>query len=150
MNPRTNSLGRMLFVAVASVVAGATARAQGQAEIDAIWSDPFFKKQFIAGYGINAEVEPRVMPEEVAILEKIRPLMAEDLPKAEKTLQEAMKPDCSAVLDFTLGGIRYQQDKLFEALDDYRRAVGKFPSFRRAWRNLGLINVRNGNHDAAI
>jgi tetratricopeptide (TPR) repeat protein len=28
--------------------------------------------------------------------------------------------------------------------------VAKFPSFRRAWRNLGLIYVRNGKYDDAI
>jgi len=119
-------------------------------EVDDIWNDPVFKKQFIAGYGINAEIEPRVTPEEVAILEKIRPLMAEDLPKAEAALEKQMKPDCSAILDFTLGSIHFQQDKMIEALDGYRKAVAKFPSFRRAWRNLGLIYVRNGKYDDAI
>ncbi len=122
-----------------------------QADVDAIWNDPVFKKQFIGGYGINAEVEPRVTPEEVAILEKVRPLMATgDLPKAEAALKKAMKPDCSAILDFTLGGIQFQQDKLPDALGNYKEAVRKFPSFRRAWRNLGLINVRQSSFDAAI
>ena len=115
-----------------------------------IWNDPVFRKQFVAYYGINAEVEPRITPEEVAILEKVRPLMGENLPKAEGTLKSRMKPDCSAILDFTLGGIQFQQDKMVEALDNYRKAVAKFPSFRRAWRNLGLIYVRDGKHDDAI
>ena len=120
-----------------------------QPELD-IWNDPVFQKQFIAGYGINSEIEPRVTPEEVAILEKVRPLMAEDLPRAEVMLKKQRKPECSAILDFTLGGIQFQQDKMVEALDNYRKAVAKFPSFRRAWRNLGLIYVRDGKHDDAI
>ena len=82
-----------------------------QPELD-IWNDPVFQKQFIAGYGINSEIEPRVMPEEVAILEKVRPLMAEDLPKAEVMLKKQMKPECSAILDFTLGGIQFQSARL--------------------------------------
>src|SRR5262245_34707704 len=45
------------------------------AELAGIWEDPVFKRQFVASYGVNAEIEPRVTPEEVAILEKIRPLM---------------------------------------------------------------------------
>ena len=61
-----------------------------------------------------------------------------------------MKSDCSAILDFTLGGIQFQQDKMADALGNYQKAVAKFPSFRRAWRNLGLIYVRNGRHDDAI
>ncbi len=120
------------------------------ADLDNIWNDPVFKKQFIGAYGINAELEPRVTPEEVAILEKIRPMMAEDLPKAELTLKKQMKPDCSAILDFTLGGIQFQQDNMKEALENYQKAATKFPSFRRAWRNLGLIHVRNGKYDDAI
>ncbi|MFO0794753.1 MAG: tetratricopeptide repeat protein [Candidatus Brocadiaceae bacterium] len=120
-----------------------------QAELE-IWNDPVFQKQFIAGYGINSEIEPRITPEEVSILEKIRPLMASDLPKAEVMLKKQMKPECSAILDFTVGGIQFQQDKLVDALSNYQKAVGKFPSFRRAWRNLGLIYIRNGKHDDAI
>ena len=33
---------------------------------------------------------------------------------------------------------------------NHRLAVQKFPSFRRAWRNLGFINSRLGNHDETI
>lgn len=115
-----------------------------------IWNDPVFRKQFIASYGINSDIEPRVTPEEVAILEKIRPLMAEDLKKAETLLQKQIKPECSAILDFTLGSIYFQQDKLTEAMDNYLKAITKFPSFRRAWRNIGLIYARNGNYDESI
>jgi tetratricopeptide (TPR) repeat protein len=76
--------------------------------------------------------------------------MASDLPKAEESLRRQMKPDCSAILDFTLGGIQFQQGKYDEALRNYEKAVAKFPSFRRAWRNLGLIHVRNGKYDDSI
>ena len=120
-----------------------------QLELD-VWNDPVFKKQFVAYYGIKAEAEPRITSEEVAILEKVRPLMVDDLPKAENVLKGRMKADCSAILDFTLGGIQFQQDKMADALGNYQKAVAKFPSFRRAWRNLGLIYVRSGRHDDAI
>ncbi len=119
------------------------------AEID-IWNDPTFKKQFIAYYGINSDVEPYITQEEIAILEKVRPLMAQDLPKAEVMLRGKLKPDSSAILDFTLGGIQFQQDNMPGALASYLTAVEKFPSFRRAWRNLGLIYVRDQKNDDAI
>lgn len=154
---RRLSRGGLAGLAGAALVAGflvlalaATGRADIESDVAAIWNDPIFQKQFVAAYGINSEVEPRVTPEEIAILEKIRPLMAEDLPKAETTLARQIKADSSAILDFTLGGIRFQQDKLAEALENYQTAVTKFPSFRRAWRNLGLIYARNGKYDDAI
>ncbi|MEI7851418.1 MAG: tetratricopeptide repeat protein [Kiritimatiellales bacterium] len=115
-----------------------------------IWNDPVFKKQFIATYGINSEVEPRVTAEEIAVLEKIRPLMAEDLKKAEGSLRRQIKPESSAILDFTLGSIYFQQENMIDALDNYLKAITKFPNFRRAWRNVGLIYVRSGKYDEAI
>ncbi len=133
------------FIAVTSLNAFAT-----DGNLEALWKDPTFQKQFVGSYGVNAEIEPRVTADEVVILEKIRPLMGTDLPKAEESLRKAMKPECSAVLDFTLAGIQFQQDRPEEALGNYRKAVGKFPSFRRAWRNLGLLYVRTSNFDEAI
>jgi tetratricopeptide (TPR) repeat protein len=115
-----------------------------------IWNDPVFKKQFVASYGINSEVEPRVTPEEIALLEKIRPVMAEDLKKAEGLLRRQVTPESSAILDFTLGSIYFQQDDMIDALENYLKAVTKFPNFRRAWRNMGLIYVRSGKYDEAI
>jgi tetratricopeptide (TPR) repeat protein len=155
MNTAFPGRARPFFPAAARLLAllALTLTASGatdQRDLDAIWNDPVFKKQFIAAYGINSEIEPRVTPEEVDILEKVRPLMASDLPRAEESLRKQMKPECSAILDFTLGGIQFQQDKLQPALENYRKAVGKFPGFRRAWRNLGILNIRAGDHGAAI
>lgn len=138
---------RLLAASLAALLLGSVSRAS---EHDAIWDDPLFKRQFVASYGINAEVEPRLAAEEVQLLEKLRPLMADALPQAEELLKKSLKPDCSATLDFTLAGIQYQRDELVEALASYQRAVTRFPSFRRAWRNLGLIHVRQGDFGPGI
>jgi tetratricopeptide (TPR) repeat protein len=119
-------------------------------EVAALWKDPAFQKAFVAGYGVNAEIEPRVTASEIKILEKVRPLMAEDLPAAEEALKDEIEDDGSAMLDYTLGGIQFQQDKLDEARANFEKAVSKFPSFRRAWRNLGLLHVRAARFDEAI
>jgi tetratricopeptide (TPR) repeat protein len=128
----------------------AESRAVPKGDVADLWNDPVFKRQFVAGYGVSSDVEPRVSPDEVKVLEKIRPLMAQNLAGAEEALKREMKADSSATLDFTLGGIQFQQDKVPEALANYQRAVAKFPAFRRAWRNLGLIHVRAGRYDDAI
>jgi tetratricopeptide (TPR) repeat protein len=54
------------------------------------------------------------------------------------------------VLDFTLGNIRFQQDRLEDAEKGYRAAVEKFPSFLRAHKNLGLVYARSGRMAEAI
>lgn len=118
----------------------------------ALWNDPAFQKAFVASYGVNSDIEPRVMPDEVKLLEKIRPLMASELPKAQAMLAKELKakPDSSAILDFTLASLHFQQDKMDAALENYLKAVTKFPNYRRAWRNIGLIHVRGGKYSEAI
>lgn len=133
-----------------AVVLELEAMSTADASVASIWNDPSFQKSFIGGYGIDADIEPRMTRQEVAFLEKIRPLMESDLPQAEERLIKVITPECSATLDFTLGGIRFQQDRFVEAMENYQTAVKKFPSFRRAWRNIGLISVRNGDNPAAI
>jgi hypothetical protein len=39
------------------------ARAAGDPELEAMWRDPTFKRQFVGSYGVNADIEPRVTPE---------------------------------------------------------------------------------------
>jgi tetratricopeptide (TPR) repeat protein len=115
-----------------------------------LWGDPEFKRQFIATYGVHSEVEPRVTPEERDLLQKIFPLMSTDLSAARRQVEKAVKPDASALFDFTLGNICFQQDDLPAATDALRKAVAKFPAFRRAHKSLGLAYLRAGQYPEAI
>jgi len=133
-----------------AVLLAAASALRAQNEIAAMWRDAAFQKSFVAGYGVNAEIEPRLGKADIAILERIQPLMAEDLAKAAAELRPHIKADSSANLDYTLGSIQVQQDDMPGALQSLKKAVEKFPSFRRAWRNLGLIHARLGNHDETI
>lgn len=142
--------GRFATIALCTLALALGGRAHAQADIAEIWNDPVFQKQFVGAYGVNAEIEPRYSPEDVKILDRIRPAMADDLPHAETMLKKSMKSDSSAVLDFTLATIQAQQGRMVEATESYRRAVEKFPSFRRAWRQLGLVYGREGKHEESI
>ncbi|MBK7876262.1 MAG: tetratricopeptide repeat protein [Planctomycetes bacterium] len=140
----------LVVLAVLTPVRATAAGADVKSDLAAIWNDPTFQKQFVGAYGINAEVEPRLTVEEVKVLDKVRPFMTDDLAKAEALLVKSIKPDGSAVLDFTLGGVLFQLERTDEARQQYEKAVTKFPSFRRAWRNLGLIHAKAGTFDDAI
>jgi tetratricopeptide (TPR) repeat protein len=160
----TSTALRALATSVAACVAIASvARAAGDLggppapstqvsppDLSAIWGDPGFQKSFVAGYGINPELEPKISPDEIAVLELVRQLMPNDLPAAEALLRDSVRNDGSAILDLTLGGIQFQQERLDDALTNYRTATSKFPSFRRAYRNIGLICVRQSKIDDAI
>jgi Tfp pilus assembly protein PilF len=139
--------------------------ASGHAETNetvelALWSDPAFLKLFLGTYGVKAEIEPRVTPEERLEFEQIASLMVTPVgaDKArvllEKSVAKAVdkkgESRSSALYDFTIGSICFQQDNLGAAADWYGKAVAKFPSFLRAQKNLGLVYVRSNAFDKAI
>jgi len=72
------------------------------------------------------------------------------LNEAAELLKEQRGEAATAVFDFTLANIYFQQEKLDQAAEIYQVAVDKYPKFRRAWKNLGIIHVRQGNFEEAI
>jgi tetratricopeptide (TPR) repeat protein len=116
-----------------------------------IWNDPAFKKQFTESYLAETEIEPRVTVIERDQMEKILNLISSDkMDEAARQLEKSRGKASSAVFDFTLANIYFQQEKLPEAAEAYEAAVEKYPKFRRAHRNLGLIYVRQGEFDKAV
>jgi tetratricopeptide (TPR) repeat protein len=115
-----------------------------------LWKDQTFQREFMGSYGFQAELEPKVTPLERQELEKILTLMTTDTQAAMAALEKAATPDASAVFNYTLGNLHFQKDELDPATSCYRAAVAKFPSFRRAWKNLGLIAVRQSRFDDAV
>jgi len=138
-----------LFSALLLLLAGLAAAAPAAPEHDP-WADPEFRRQFLGTYGVLGEVEPRLSPEERATLEKIIPLMSGDLAKAAEQLAAGITPQSSGLLDFTLGNIYFQLDRLEESERNYRKALEKFPNFLRAQKNLGLVCVRRGEMAGAV
>ncbi len=134
---------------VAEAAPAGDAAAPGGPTAD-LWSDPVFQKQFLGTYGIHPDLEPRLSPTERDLLQRVLPLMSSNPSEAIRVLQAGMKRDSSASLDFTIGNLHFQQGQIEEAANSFRTAVAKFPAFRRAHRNLGLVEIRLGNHDAAI
>ena len=56
----------------------------------------------------------------------------------------------SAVFAFIAGNIYFQRGDIEEASQWYEKAIQKFPSFLRAYKNLGMIDVRSGRHEQAL
>jgi len=128
-----------------------------------VWNDPVFQKRFAESYIAETEIEPRVTESERKIMLKILELIAADkMEEAARQLEKSTSPSSSAVFDFTLANIYFQQaDRdqinqdektkiLNQAATAYQSAVEKYPKFRRAWRNLGLIYIRQGQYDKSL
>src|SRR5215211_869526 len=120
-------------------------------ELATVWNDPDFTRRLLGSYGFASDAEPRMTPEEQALYrDKIVPLLREDPKKAIKSLGDAIKPSASAVFDFTLGNIYFQNEDLTNAVKLFQAALAKFPDYRRAQKNLAFALVRDGKYDAAI
>ncbi len=120
-------------------------------ELASVWNDPDFARRLIGSYGFSPDAEPRMTPEEqVAYREKVVPLLREDPKKAVETLQGLVKPGASAVFDFTLGNIFFQNEDLTNAVKHFEAALAKFPDYRRAQKNLAFALVRDGKYADAV
>jgi len=116
-----------------------------------IWNDPVFRKQFAQSYIASTDVEPRITLIERDQMEKVLDLISSDqMDKAARLLEKQRSDSRSAVFDFTLANIYFQDEKFERAIPLYEVAVEKYPKFRRAYRNLGLIYVRQGNFKEAV
>jgi tetratricopeptide (TPR) repeat protein len=115
------------------------------------WNSPDFQKRFADSYLAETDIEPKLREEEYKKMLKIRDLIDSDkMNDAVKMLEKEINEDSSAVFDFTLANIYFQQEQLEKAASYYEKAKNKFPKFRRAWKNLGLVYIRSGQLDKAI
>jgi tetratricopeptide (TPR) repeat protein len=115
------------------------------------WNDPAFKKQYTESYIAETDIEPRLTTIEREQMQNILELIASDrMDKATALIEKHRGEAASAVFDFTLGNIYFQQEQLDQATAAYEIAVQKYPKFRRAWRNLGLSYVRESQFDKAL
>jgi tetratricopeptide (TPR) repeat protein len=116
-----------------------------------LWTSPDFRKRFAESFLSQTDVEPRVSETERQKMLKILDLISADkLDAAEQMLQKETNKTSNAIFDFTLGNIYFRKLQLDEAATSYRQAVSKFAKFLRAWKNLGVIYVRNGQFEEAI
>jgi tetratricopeptide (TPR) repeat protein len=166
MNRERNKFLMAILVAVAGVATSPAAKPDKNAaatapttfapmnadqELASVWNDPDFTRRLLGSYGFASEAEPRMTPEEQATYrDKIVPLLREDPKKALPELQSLAKPGASAVFDFTLGNIYFQNEDLTNAVKHFEVALAKFPDYRRAQKNLAFALVRDGKYAEAI
>lgn len=124
--------------------------ALNQAELE-IWNDPAFKKRFTESYIAETEIEPRVTIDERDQMQKVLELISSDkMDEAAVKLEKLRNEAATAVFDFTLANIYFQEEKFDAAASAYQIAIRKYPKFRRAWKNLGLIYIHQNNFEKAL
>tara|TARA_A100001037_G_scaffold306864_1_gene357684 strand:- start:25896 stop:27416 length:1521 start_codon:yes stop_codon:yes gene_type:complete len=122
-----------------------------------------FVKAFIGSYGFLSPVEPKVDTEEAELLVDLQELFGQGrYAEVEKRLSafirerrqpidpEAKPKDVSPAMIFMLGNYYFQSDRIKEAERAYRIAIDRFPSFRRAHKNLAMLHASSGDMDKAF
>jgi tetratricopeptide (TPR) repeat protein len=81
-----------------------------------------------------------VAPAELPLEEAERSRRRRDEPKARE-----VKLTNLARLHYTLGNLQVQEGQTDAAIQSYRAAIGLFPNYLNAQKNLGIVLVRGGN-----
>jgi len=121
-------------------------------ELASVWNDPDFTRRLIGSYGFASEAEPKMQPDELDTYRKVvvPALTNSDPKKVISILQGLIGPRASAVFDFALGNVYFQNEDLTNAVKHFEAALAKFPDYRRAQKNLAFALVRDGKYPDAI
>ena len=104
--------------------------------------DPEWQKSFLGSYGFLSGAEPPIRPVELEGLKDVLETLKLDPKVAAISLESQITPDSSAALHFILANLKFQVGETELAIANYEAALTKFPDFRRARKNLGLLMVQ--------
>lgn len=141
-------LSLSILAVVAAPLAAQAPRGVGQD----FWSNPSLVAKFVGSYGVISSVEPKISADETELFKKFAEQMKTDPNAATALIRGAMKSDGShnAQIDFVMGNLNFQAGRVDEAIKNYTEAIRKFPDFRRAHNNLGIILAQRGQYKEAI
>lgn len=138
-----------LAILPTAIATAAAARSQPWSG-SSILNDPEWQKHFLGSYGFLSGAEPDIQPSERELLREVIDLMKVN-PKTAATMLAQRKPaNSSAAVDFVLANLHFQNGELASAIENYSSALSKFPDFRRAHKNLGLLRVQAGDHRGGV
>ena len=88
--------------------------------------------------------------EEVEALRNLIDIISVRPKVAIEQLEQQITKETSAAFDFILANLYFQEGKLREAEKHYKVAIEKYPDFRRAYKNLGLLQAQDSNFEDAV
>lgn len=114
------------------------------------WSNPEFVERFLGSYGFDTEKTPSVSEEEGAVFREVSRVAENNPNQATRLIRNALTSESSGAMDFALANFLLQQNNMSAAIASYRDAIRKFPNFGRAYKNLGLAHVQEGDFEEAL
>ena len=98
------------------------------------------------------EREPEMTEEEYALYQKVVSMLSQNPTFALKLLEAMMgdKEQPSPAFQFILGNAYYAAGMNDKSEANYRAAVNRYPTFLRAWVNLGILYYSSGRFAEAV
>lgn len=149
MSRRPVALLSLLVLLVVTLLAAAASAQNQPWKGDLVLDDPAWRKSFLGSYGFLSGAEPDVRQDELALLREVIDLMKANPTAAAAMLSQQTSEESSAALDFVLANLEFQNGRHDAAVEHYESALSKFPDFRRAHKNLGLLFVQKGDFRGA-
>jgi tetratricopeptide (TPR) repeat protein len=109
-------------------------------------NSPEFRRRFMASYGVNEAIEPKLTSKDRPLYEKIAPLLESNPQQAIQVVLAELKADSNPAFNFLVGNLYYQVNDFASAETHLRQTLQKFPSFRRAYRTLALTYVQRNQY----
>ena len=98
------------------------------------------------------EREPEMSEEEYALYQKVVTMLSANPDFALKLLEAMMsdKEQPSPAFQFILGNAYYAVGQIDKSEAYYRASVNRYPTFLRAWVNLGILYYSAGRYGEAV
>ena len=142
---------RLLAILLAALLCASAASAQNKPfQGNSIINDPEWQNRFLGSYGFLSGAEPKLNELELTLLRDALELLKTNPNAAMTMLLSQRSPSGSASLDFVLANLEFQAGQLDAAQAHYKDAIEKFPDFRRAHKNLGLLSVQKNDCKTAL
>ncbi len=109
--------------------------------------DRYYEDEERQRYG-DDDNNPHYHDSEGEIVERVMSLR-DDQDAALDLVYSSLNDDSSAALYFLAGSIHAEREENDRAMDFYKVALDKAPNYRKAAKNLGFIQMKIGNLDAA-
>lgn len=145
---RTTRTFLFLLTCFATSLSAQSNRVQNMA--GQLWNDETFVKEFLGSYGFLAGYEPQISEDEKEALRSLIDLIKVSPKVAIQQLEPQITKESSAAFDFILANLYFQEGNLPKAEQFYNTATVKHPDFRRAYKNLGLVQIQKGDYPKAI
>ena len=106
-------------------------------------NDPEWRKRFLGSYGFLSGAEPEIKPHRAGVAARGDRLDEGESPRGRDHARAAqVGADSSAALDFVLANSTSRTAIRPRRFSTTRTRCEKFPDFRRAHKNLGLLRVQ--------